>query len=343
METNCRYDLGAATDWSPEQLRALIREARNVVVVGHQHADGDAVGSVSAIAGVLGHFAHVTPMLPDGVPDDLRWFPGSEAILDGNGDADRCRQAIAEADLIVAVDMNGFDRAGCLTGMLFASKAHRLLVDHHEMPVSSQFDAVVSDPEISSACELVYWLASALFGADAIDRDIATCLYAGICTDTGTFAYSNTHPSLYLAAADLVTRGIDPMYINRRIKNVFPVNRMRFFGYAVSKLMTVYLPQQVALLVMTREDMDRFGVDSSEMTGLINEVMRLRDIDCGVLIREEADSVRLSFRSKERYDVNVLARELFTGGGHVRAAGATSHLSLEETVVKVKQRLQLEP
>jgi phosphoesterase RecJ-like protein len=116
---------------------------------------------------------------------------------------------------------------------------------------------------------------------------------------------------------------------------------MQFFGYAMSQLLTDYPAQETALMVIRQSDMERYKVESSELTGLVNEVMKLRDIDCAILVREEEDRVRLSLRSKCKVDVNLLAQRLFDGGGHERAAGATSHLSLEATVEKVKAELGL--
>ena len=105
--------------------------------------------------------------------------------------------------------------------------------------------------------------------------------------------------------------------------------------------MTVYDDKSLALIVISRDDMKAYGMASAELTGLVNEVMRLRHVDCAILIREEEGSVRLSLRSKVHTDVNQLAHELFDGGGHERAAGATSHLSLQETVARVKQKLNV--
>ena len=93
------------------------------------------------------------------------------------------------------------------------------------------------------------------------------------------------------------------------------------------------------MTVIRKEDMQRYGVESADLTGLVNEVMKLRDTDCAILIREEENKVRLSLRSKRHTDVNQLANELFGGGGHTRAAGATSFLSLSETVKVVKEKI----
>lgn len=343
MNIDCKYSVVLPSGWTVEGLRGMIEGARSVVLVSHTHADGDAVGSLTGMYALLRRLTDVelTAMLPEGCPDDLVWLPNTQAIVDCSRDEQRAREAIAKADLIVALDLNGFDRTERMSDAFKASTARKLLIDHHIGPQREQFDIVVSDDGISSACEMVFWTMRTAFGPQAFDLDAATSLYAGICTDTGTFSYSNTRQSIYLAAAELLTYGIDPMAINRSIKNVFTTRRIKFFGYAMSQLLTVYEERQLALMVLPRKDIERYGVDSSELTGLVNEVMRLRDVDCAVLVREEPGEVRLSFRSKVHIDVNCVARELFDGGGHERAAGATSHLSLDETVSIVKRKFNV--
>ena len=355
MQIQRNYNILFDGGWSPTAVREAILAARHIVLVAHMHADGDAVGSLtgmyallSEVTGTLSdqvtdrpiHSVTITPLLPDGCPDDLMWLPNTNAIICGKDD--KCKQLIEDADLVIALDLNSIDRTGILADPLRASQAKRMVVDHHIGPDSTSFDIVVSEPEISSTCELVYWLMSSTFGSDIFNLEAATSLFAGMCTDTGTFSYSNTQQSLYLAAADLLTYGVDPMDINRCIKNVFTVPRLRFFGHAMAERLTVYLEPQIALMVLTAKEIAEYGVDSADLTGLINEVMKLRDIDCGILVREEEGRIRLSFRSKSRYDVNQLAGDLFDGGGHARAAGATSLHSLDETVRIIKNTLHLE-
>lgn len=346
MNIDCTYKVELPSGWSPEGLRVALEGARNIVLVAHNHADGDAVGSLTGLYALLQRIRanrqsgiqSITPLLPDGCPDDLVWMPNTQDIVDCSREEQRAKEAVANADLVIALDLNGLDRTGRMADSLIASKARKVLIDHHIGPQREQFDIVVSDDGISSACEMVFWAMRTAFGSQAFDRDSATSLYAGICTDTGTFSYSNTRQSIYLAAAELLTYGIDPLAINRNIKNIFTTRRLKFFGYAMSQLLTVYDDRQLALMVLPRADIERYGVDSSELTGLVNEVMKLRDVDCAVLVREEAGEVRLSFRSKVTVDVNRVAGELFGGGGHERAAGATSHLPLDETVMIVKNK-----
>lgn len=337
--------------WDRAAVRGTICGAHRVVLVAHTNADGDAVGSVAGMYHLLSKIEglHVTPMLPDGVPDELAWLPGAKAILSGAADGDACREAIAAADLIIGLDISGLDRTGCLAESLRSAKAGRMLVDHHERPEDQQreFPLVVSEPDLSSTCELAYWMMRDVFGRDIFSTDAVTCLYTGLCTDTGTFSYSNHRPSLYLAAAEMLSFGIDPAEINRQIKNVFTEERLRFFGYAMAHRLEVHRQQQMALMVLSAKDISDGHVESHELTGLINEVMKLKDVDCAVLVREEQrpgeqePSVRLSLRSKRKYDVNAIAAELFGGGGHKRAAGATSRLTLADTVAVIRRRFSL--
>lgn len=344
MQIERKYNIRFDSKWPIEAIGNALSAAQRVVVVAHQNADGDAVGATCGMGAMLRRVtaAKVTAMLPDGVPDDLCWIPGADSLLDASRHTDACLAAIAEADLIVALDVNAFDRTRHLAQPLGESRATKLLVDHHLHPDPSAFNLIVSEPEASSTCELVYWLGSTLYGSNAFDTPAATALYTGICTDTGTFAYTNDRPSLYLATADLLGYGIDPMRINRQIRNNMTARRMHFYGFALSERLTVDEAKGVALMTLSQTDLAQHGIQSHEVTGLINEVMRLQAVDCAVLVREEADSVRLSIRSKEHHDANLLAASLFGGGGHMRAAGATSHLSLADTVKKVKGALGLE-
>lgn len=343
MQIECRHRVFFDGGWTAAGVRTMLEASQCTVLVAHVHADGDAVGSLTGMYALLRHVrcGEVTMMLPDGVPEELAWLPNTEEVLSGRTDEARCREAVERADLIVGLDISGFGRTGVLAEMLAHAAARTMLIDHHIGP--DKADMVVSEPEISSTCELVYWLMREAYGREAFTAEAAESLYTGLCTDTGNFSYSNTHASLYLAAAELSEAGIDPMDIGRKIRNVFTLPRLRLFGHAMAERLTVYDERKVALMVLSAKDIASYGVDDGELTGLINEVMKLRDIDCGVLVREERDgTVRLSLRSKTLYDVNRIAGEMFGGGGHERAAGATSNAGLEETVEIVKRTLRIE-
>ncbi|MBQ9417555.1 MAG: DHH family phosphoesterase [Bacteroidales bacterium] len=343
MNINQTIEAHFDNGWDSTAVKQTLTSASRIVMVAHLHADGDAVGSLTGMSHLLAKAttAQTTMLLPDGCPDTLDWLPGADHILNGQTQPEACRKAIAEADLIILLDLNTFARTESLAPLLQQSTARRMLIDHHLAPNLADFHLAISEPEISSTCELVYWLMSTAFGSEIFTTDAATCLFTGICTDTGTFTYSNTRPSLYLAAASLLRYGIDPIEINHRIHNVYSEARLRFFGHAMDSLLTFYPDRRLVLMALPKAEMEAYGVSSADISGLINEVMRLRDIDCAVLAREEGDCTRVSFRSRGQYDVSQIASQLFGGGGHERAAGATSSLGLAETMAAIKHHFLL--
>ncbi len=303
--------------------------------MAHTNADGDAVGAITAFGSVLGRQypgLQVTLMLPDGCPAQYGWMPLADRILNGQTQNAQCCQAMAEADLIVAMDLSAPSRMAMLAQAFTDSKAAKLLIDHHHDPEREAFSMVVSDYSISSTCELTLWLVDALLGPEAIDAEAATCLYVGLRTDTGGFAYSNTQPSLYMATAQLVASGIDPAEINNRILNTFSEQRLRFYGHAISNCLTVMREQGFAYFTISLADQRRFGITAEDMDGLVNYTLLMADIECGALVREEENRCKVSLRSKYTTNVNRMAADLFGGGGHTKAAGATSTLPLQATV-----------
>ncbi|MBR1850143.1 MAG: DHH family phosphoesterase [Bacteroidales bacterium] len=320
-------------------IKAMVDNAKRVVLTAHTHADGDAVGAVTGLMSVLGRLypdLNLTPMLPQGCPRQFEWMPGAALILSGESERERCCQALAEADMIFVLDLNTPSRLDNLAQPFTQATGHKILVDHHISPDQAAFQTIISDHTISSTCELATWLVEALWGAQAIGSEAATCFYTGMRTDTGGFAYSNTQPSLYHAAAMLIGTGIDPAEINNRIVNIFSERRLRFYGYAISNCLTVMAEQHFAYFAISLDVQRHFGVGYEDMDGLVNYTTLMSDIEFGALIREEKQRCKVSLRSKHT-DVESIARQLFGGGGHRKAAGATSTLPLAETVEKLTQ------
>lgn len=328
-----------------ENIRKWIAEASRMVLLSHMNADGDACGSLLGLLRQLDQCApqalSIIPVLPNGCPRNFAWLPGSERILSGDTQREQCEQAIAEADLVIGLDFSDASRIDFLQQALLQSKAHKILIDHHHNPATDQFDVIVSDPDISSTCELVVWLGQALWGHRYMDCEAARCLYAGLNTDTGGFAFSCDQSSCFEAAAYLVGYGIQPAEIHNLIINTFSVNRMRFYGFALSERLFLYPEQRVGLFHFSLDDQRRFGVGGEDMEGLINYTLMIREIEVGVLVREEVGRTKVSLRAKYDVDVNLIARQL-GGGGHTKAAGATCYNTFAETLATVKQLLGIQ-
>ena len=330
-------DIAAFHDWSAE--------ARSIVLLSHMNADGDACGSILGLAMLLeraaGKGCQVVPILPNGCPSNFTWLPYADRIVSGESQRGFCSAAIREADLVVCVDFNTASRIDMLQDDLLQAKGKKVLIDHHHNPSTQQFDIIFSDPHISSTCELVLWLSQAVWGCQNMDSDVARCLYTGLSTDTGGFAFSCDQPSCFDAAATLVAYNIEPAEIHNRIINTFSLNRMSFYGFALSQRMRVYPTKHVALMAFSLDDQRRFGVGGEDMEGLVNYTLMMKEIEVGALLREEHGRTKVSLRAKYGVDVNRIAMQL-GGGGHTKASGATCTMPFDETLAAVEKLLGID-
>lgn len=327
-----------------ETIRGWVAQARQIVLLSHMNADGDACGSLLGMTLQLtrcADSASVTPILPNGCPATFGWLPGSDRILNGDLQREACAQAIAEADLLICVDLNAASRTDFLQDDILQARARKLLIDHHHSPALDQFDLVISDDSISSTCELCTWLSEALWDNRYMDANSATCFYTGLRTDTGGFAFSCHQPSCFEAAARLVAYDIQPAEIHNRIINTFTTQRMAFYGFAISQRLRVYDGRKTAIFAFSLADQRRFSVGGEDMEGLVNYTLMMKDIEVGVLLREEEGRTKVSFRAKGNTDVNMLARQL-GGGGHTKAAGATCNMPFNIAVDAVTELLGLQ-
>jgi len=321
-----------------------VKEAEKVVLVSHVNADGDACGSLLGTMLQIDSVAPratAVPLLPNGCPKNFGWLPGAERVLSGKSSPEACRKALAEADIVIALDISGASRLGTMEEAFLASPAHKVLVDHHLDPARGQFDAVVSDSSISSTCELCVWLSKALWGGAYFNRDVATCYYTGLRTDTGGFAFSCHRPSCFAAAAFLIAYDINPAEIHNRITNNFTAARMQFYGFALARRLLIFPCEKRAIFYFSLDDQQRYGVTPEDMEGLVNYTLMMKEIEVGVLLREEKGGTKVSLRSKTGTDVNQIARRL-GGGGHTKAAGATFPQPLEATLATVRSLLGVE-
>lgn len=333
-----------------ESIREWVAEAESVVLVAHLNADGDACGSLLGYTQLLDRFAagarSIVPILPTGCPENFQWLPGAERIV--AGDKSEAAKLMTEADLIVTLDLNTPNRIEPLTEAFKAAKGHKLLVDHHHNPATEHYDTIVSDPTISSTCELVHWLARALWGSDCLTKEAATCLYTGLRTDTGGFAFSCHQPSCFEAAAQLVALDINPAEIHNRINNNFSIARMEFYGFALSQRLHIFPQQRVAYFDLCEEVLKSHHVTTDDLEGLVNYTLMMRDIETGALLRGEEDpvsgltnTVKVSLRTKGDKPMHLIAQR-YGGGGHPKAAGFTLYCPFDEAVEIVERELGIE-
>ena len=325
----------------------ILNKPKKVVIIPHKNPDGDALGSTLALNFFLnktGHQSHVVS--PNEYPDFLNWLPGQEGILKHTTETDKAVELIKAADLIFTLDFNSLGRVEMLEPHINTSSAKKIMIDHHQEP-SDYADIMYSDSNIGSTCEMVYNLISHLDAAQ-IDQKIATCLYTGIMTDTGSFRFPSTTPKTHHVIAELIDKGANHSEIHQNIYDTFTFDRLRLLGTALTNLKKIKeLP--VVYITISQEELNRNNFKKGDTEGFVNYGLSLVGISVAVIMieNEQEQIIKMSFRSKGAFSVNDFARTYFNGGGHHNAAGGASKLSLSETeskfinsISKVKNLLQ---
>lgn len=319
------------------EIRNLIHESQALLVTSHHNPDGDAIGSALALAKLFiraGKKASV--MVPNNYPSFLKWMPGSELMVIYDQHEKKAENLISGADLIFCLDYNALDRVGKMEKGLRKAKGKKILIDHHLEPALDDFDFYLSVTQTSSTSELVYRFIEGCSWLDLIDKEVATGLFVGIMTDTGSFSFSCNYPATFEITASLIRTGIDAEKIHRLVYDTYSELRLRLLGYCLSEKLTVLPEFSTAFIALSIEELDRFNYQVGDTEGIVNYALSIENIKLAVLLTERRDRIRLSFRSKGDLSVNTLAKEHFNGGGHRNAAGGDSYLSLPETITHLK-------
>lgn len=316
------------------KLKALLKKAKNMVIVTHWSPDGDAMGSSLALYNYLTKLKKkATVVVPNEYPEFLHWMPGDNKVLNHSAEPEKVARLIAKCDAIFTLDFNSFKRLEKLGELVDASKATKILIDHHQQP--DNFASIVfHDVKACSTCELVYDVIVALGGKKQIDKKIASCLYTGLMTDTGSFRFSSVTAKTHLILADLLQKGAVPYQIHEAVYDTYAANRLRLLGHALSEKMVVMLDKHLAFIALTHEELDRFEYQKGDTEGLVNYPLSINGIKFSGFFAEMDGKIKISFRSKGKFDVNKFAREHFQGGGHINAAGGKSDLNINETITK---------
>lgn len=317
----------------------LLLTPKKIFITTHHKPDGDAIGSMLALALYLtkkGH--HVTAVSPGEIPDFLEWMPGVKEMLNYESHPKESVEALSNADLIFCVDFNDYNRTKHLEQLLTVAKQPKILIDHHLSP-KPVWDYGMSIPEKSSTCEMVYDLINMLGDNALIDTDIAECLYTGVMTDTGSFKFPITTATVHAMVADLKRHGLDHTYIHEQVYDSWSEDRMHFLGYVLATKMEVFPKYHAALIALSREDLKLYKTKNGDTEGLVNYPLSISGITFATLITERSDEIKLSFRSKGDFDVSAFAKEYFDGGGHFNASGGRTKKSFIETIAYFKEIL----
>lgn len=299
----------------------------------HQKPDADAMGSSLGLSLFLRRLNfHTTVISPTNWAEWLKWMPGCAEVIDYEFSTEKAVNVLAEAEWVFCLDFNTLTRTRHMAGRIRKLTAPKLLIDHHRQPESEVFTYGISDTDKSSTSEMVYDLIVASGHADKIDRDIATCLYAGVMSDTGSFRFPGATAAVHRMVAALEDTGINHTRIHEDLFDNFLENRLRFIGFVLMNRMEIFYEYNAALIAVPWKDLVRYEIKTGDTEGLVNYPLSIQGIKMAALIVDRDEEVKCSFRSKGEFDVNTFARNYFDGGGHFNAAGGRSTDTLEATV-----------
>lgn len=323
-----------------EDNLALLTEPRRIVITTHHKPDGDALGSSLALYHWLKKRNHdVSVVLSSDFPSFLDWMPGRQDVIIYSGQSDKAPQLLADAEIIFCLDYSALSRTNILEQFIANSSAQKWMIDHHLDP--EDFASLVYwDSSAAATAQLIYTFIADVIGAGTeIDADMATCMYAGIMTDTGSFRFRSTTAAVHHIIANLIEAGARNWEIHEHIYNSSTERRLKFLGYALLNCLEVIPEYNTALFAISKEDLAQFDITTGDTEGLVNYALSIKGIRLAALIIDRTELIKLSLRSIGEIPCNEICKKYFNGGGHLNASGGSSSESLSAVVNKFKSIL----
>jgi bifunctional oligoribonuclease and PAP phosphatase NrnA len=317
---------------SPASFKKVLAKATNIVIITHWSPDGDAMGSSLGLYHYLkAKGKNVKVIVPNDYPNFLEFLPGNTTVINHLKQTKKADDLVKKADVIFTLDFNSFGRIEQLGNSVKASTAVKIMIDHHREP-EQYADLYYHDVNACSTCELVYELIAALGDKKIIEKKMATCLYTGMLTDTGSFRFPSTTANTHLIVSDLISKGANNADIYNTIHDDNTADRLKLLGYCLSEKMNVLNEYNAAYLSLSTAEQKKYNYQKGDTEGVVNFPLSIRGIKFSAFFSEGDGIVKISFRSKGKFDVNQFARKHFNGGGHKNAAGGKSDVPLDETL-----------
>ncbi|QEK12229.1 bifunctional oligoribonuclease/PAP phosphatase NrnA [Crassaminicella thermophila] len=311
---------------NPKEIAELFYKAHNILLLPHIIPDGDTIGSSIALylaLKKLGKNPYV--LIEDDIPYNI------EFLMPYNICYDLDEEIVL--DLVVSIDCSDTDRLGDRRKYVDQVKSS-LNIDHHVTNTNFAMYNYV-DSKAAATGELVYSIIKAL--EVPITKDIATCIYTALSTDTGSFKYDNTSPKTHRIAAELLEKNIDLNRITTEIYQKKPIHKVRLLSAALNTL-EFYFEGKLAILSITKDMLEENKAKIEDADNFIEFARDIDGVEVGVLLKEVSkNQIKVGFRAKYDVDVSKVAK-VFDGGGHKKASGCTIYSSIEEAkrnIVKI--------
>ncbi|MGK4567672.1 DHH family phosphoesterase [Flavobacterium sp. 3HN19-14] len=322
-------------------IKELLAEPKRIAIIPHRSSDGDAMGSTLGLYHFLLALNHNPVVIaPNEFPKFLAWLPASDKVLIFEKDKEAVTKVLQESELIFTLDFNALHRTGEMEHVLDKLTVPFIMIDHHQKP-DSYAAYMFSDTNYGSTCEMLYHFIGFLGEKSKIDKTIATCIYTGIVTDSGSFRFPSTTAITHNVVADLIERGINNAEVHNLLFDNNSYDSLLLLGRALQN-MKLRPEFKTAYITLSQQELDQFNYKKGDTEGIVNYSLSIKGIIFAAIFIEHKDEniIKISFRSQGAFDVNKFAREHFNGGGHINAAGGKSYLSLTETVKRFENILK---
>ena len=318
------------------QIARFILESKKIGITYHVSPDGDAVGSVLALFNALKSLNKDCYIISkDTLSENLKFLKGAGEITG------EITEPVDETDIVVVLDCGNLERVSAnlkeFTGTI-------VNIDHH-LSNDKYGDINYIDANAAATAEIVFELLN-LMGIsfekeNSVIKDIGTCMYTSIVTDTGAYRHSNVTERTHKISATLKKIGVDNTFIYQSLFDNKDFSRIKLIGKALSNMQLI-LNGKVALLEIDKNFTADLGIDIGDTSDIISYGLQIKGVEVTLLLKEVEDGVKASLRAKSYVDVRKIA-EVFGGGGHIRASGIKmKNMSMEEAKYEILNEIQKE-
>lgn len=315
-----------------DQIIQHIKDGQHILIASHAEPDGDSVGSLVALGLALTKLdKKITMHTPSPIPAVYRFLPGASRIVQQIQDADIY-------DLALVLDCGDLTRIGDTSAEIGRIPV-LINIDHHVSNTGFGHIQFI-DTDACATAEIIYRLINAL--EIPFDKDIATSIYTGILTDTGSFRFSNTNRAAFVISQAMTDAGVEPHNVAQRVFGTYSLGRIKLLNMALNSI-EISENGKLSMMTVTRSMLNTTGTSTEDLDGMINYARRIEDVKVAALIHEikngagkftNMNRYHVSLRSDSSVDVAKIASK-FGGGGHASAAG----FQIDSTLVALKTKI----
>ncbi len=331
------------SEFKVEDFYQLIKKSKKIAIVSHKNPDGDAVGSSLAMYHMVKQInSQVGMVIPNAIPENLKWLPGCENIIIFEKEPEKGRRVLEEASLIISVDASGINRFSNEVAEILLRKSEQAVqIDHHKDFTPFAKYSLVLDEEVSTTL-IIYYIITNLEEKKLIKKTLpmAYAVYTGLKTDSLSFSTSATSPMAYYVAGELVNLGVKPDLVQFRLYQNNPMEKAKLKSFIFLNRVEL-LNKHTAFAYMLMQDYEQFGLTPTDLgTGEVaTSLLEFQEVVLAIVVKEDKEGWKISFRSVGDFPANQVAKN-FGGGGHKNAAGAITNLSPKELKEKLKNILE---